>query len=185
MNKQATASQQRGALIGLALLLVVFSANAATSSQELRRQLRAYSYILIVENGEQRVIFLGKGPDRVTTDLTLRPSSAVSDRIDLLHKLADEDSNDAISQLTAALSDPSPQVRLAAIRLLGERDSAEARMALETVLYQPDESLRREVVDAVADNDGAERLLVIAREDSAESVAEAARQYLEERYARH
>ncbi len=177
MSSESTANSQRGTALGLALLLCTAYVNAETTFETIKRQHRQASFIVIERDGAYRVMFL----DSHEETSTFKEEGL---DVELLHAAVDQGDPLAVSRLSFALESPDRETQLTAVRLLGEIDSAAARAALETVLQQSDIELRIEVVEAIADTPGAEALLQTASDDSAESVASVASEYLAERQAR-
>jgi HEAT repeat protein len=180
MNDGVSPRLQRGALMGLALLLFSVAATGELSYLEVKRQLRNHSFIVIDDDGEQKILLLY---DHGPTTIPARVEPIQSD--DALVALAEKGGPLLVSRLAAALSDPSRRKRIVAIQLLGEMDSVEARMSLEPMLADPEIEVRLEVVEAIADTPGAEPLLELASSNDSGSVAATAREYLAERSTRY
>ncbi len=176
MSERPKQRLRRGALSGLALLFCAAPVFGDASYLGLKRQLRDYSFIVIRDGKEQRILFLD---DDVPASAATIPD-VVRDE-DTLVELAEAGGPFVVSELAAALDDPSRSVRVTAIQLLGAVDSIEARMALEPVLSSSDVELRLEVVEAIADTPGAEPLLELAGDNDSESVSATAHEYLADR----
>ena len=174
MSSSTTARLQRGVALGLALLLCTAPVLSDSVFEQVKRQHRQQSFIVVEQDGAYRVLFLDSLGETTIVD-------EQSIDIELLYEAVDREDPMVVARLVQALASPSRDTRLTAIRLLGEIDSADARAALESVFVSADEDMRLEAVDAIADAAGARRLLRIAALDKSYVIAETAREYLGER----
>ena len=179
------------------------SLRSAASENDLRRQLRGQSYLLVQKDGDdfyQLWLFDDDGSDvpivapvpvadaetspdadRWSQAMVDRHAADPETRIDALEILAEIDEKSAVTFLRDALADPDSAVRVSAIGFLGE--SGETGILAESWWQVPTVE-QIHIVDALGDIETVQStafLKVVANSSNA-TVAAAASQYLEERH---
>ena len=159
----ASATSQRGALAGLALLLAYAAAADDSLRDSVREQLRDENYVLVEDRTGAR-LYVFSEDDGVYDTRWIPPASGsaaaalanvhsadAGDRVRALTELSGEDGTDALHAALVLLSDPDEAVREEAVQLILEHPQADKSSVIAMARQDPSERVREAVEDLLDD----------------------------------
>lgn len=158
-----SAKLRRGALCGLALLLVVPAGADDAIRETIRQQLRDESYVMVedqegirlfvfsAEDDGYRSTLVPVTPGSLEQALEMTRSEIARERVRGLTTLAGEPDDEALNAGLALLTDPDPAVREEAVNLVIDHPRGDAASIINIAATDPSPRVRDAVQDLIED----------------------------------